>query len=171
VNFNGAANSNLTGTYARTSPSTTVTVTITAHGLKTGDQVFLDFTSGTGLDGAYTVTVTNVNTFTVTTVASTTTSGNVTLQQNTIRASGNVSSVSDNGTGNFTMNFATAMPDANYCASGSGQGVGGFARLGIIGPDSTQTPTASSFPFRTRYAGDSGSVVSDLEITFVAIHR
>lgn len=32
-----------------------------------------------------------------------------------IRASGNVSSITDNGTGNYTVNFTTAMPDANYC--------------------------------------------------------
>tara|TARA_R110000868_G_scaffold405648_1_gene685258 strand:- start:144 stop:854 length:711 start_codon:yes stop_codon:yes gene_type:complete len=31
-----------------------------------------------------------------------------------IRASGNVSSITDNGTGNYTINFATAMPDENY---------------------------------------------------------
>jgi hypothetical protein len=33
-----------------------------------------------------------------------------------IRASGNVSSITDNGTGNYTVNFTTAMPDVNYCA-------------------------------------------------------
>ena len=33
-----------------------------------------------------------------------------------IRASGNVSSITDNGTGNYTINFTTAMPDANYAA-------------------------------------------------------
>jgi len=32
------------------------------------------------------------------------------------RASGNISSVTDNGTGNYTVNFATAMPDANFAA-------------------------------------------------------
>lgn len=31
-----------------------------------------------------------------------------------IRASGNVSSITDNGTGDYSVNFATAMPDANY---------------------------------------------------------
>lgn len=31
-----------------------------------------------------------------------------------IRASANVSSITDNGTGDFTVNFTTAMPDANY---------------------------------------------------------
>ena len=33
-----------------------------------------------------------------------------------IRSSGNVSSITDNGTGSYTVNFATAMPDANYSA-------------------------------------------------------
>jgi len=34
-----------------------------------------------------------------------------------IRASGNVSSITDNGTGDYTINFTTAMPDANYSAA------------------------------------------------------
>lgn len=34
-----------------------------------------------------------------------------------IRDSGNVSSITDNGTGNYTVNFTTAMPDANYAVS------------------------------------------------------
>jgi hypothetical protein len=33
-----------------------------------------------------------------------------------IRASGNVSSITDNGTGDYTVNITTAMPDANYAA-------------------------------------------------------
>lgn len=32
-----------------------------------------------------------------------------------IRAAGNVASITDNGTGDYTVNFATALPDANYC--------------------------------------------------------
>ena len=31
-----------------------------------------------------------------------------------IRGSYNVSSITDNGTGDYTVNFTTAMPDANY---------------------------------------------------------
>lgn len=31
-----------------------------------------------------------------------------------IRASGNVTSITDNGNGNYTVNFTAAMPDANY---------------------------------------------------------
>ena len=34
-----------------------------------------------------------------------------------IRESFNVSSITDNGTGNYTVNFTTAMPDANYVAT------------------------------------------------------
>jgi len=34
-----------------------------------------------------------------------------------IRASFNVSSITDNGTGDYTVNFTTAMPDANYAYS------------------------------------------------------
>ena len=45
-----------------------------------------------------------------------------------IRASGNVSSITDNGTGDYTVNFTTAMPDANY--------VGVFGPVTRSGPDS-----------------------------------
>jgi hypothetical protein len=34
-----------------------------------------------------------------------------------IRGSGNVTSITDNGTGDYTVNFTTAMPDANYAVS------------------------------------------------------
>ena len=37
-----------------------------------------------------------------------------------IRASGNVTSITDNGTGDYTVNFTTAMQDADYVASVSG---------------------------------------------------
>jgi hypothetical protein len=37
-----------------------------------------------------------------------------------IRASGNVSSITDGGTGIYTVNFTTAMPDADYAAVCSG---------------------------------------------------
>jgi hypothetical protein len=36
-----------------------------------------------------------------------------------IRASGNVSSITDNGTGDYTVNFTTALPDANYAVFGN----------------------------------------------------
>ena len=36
---------------------------------------------------------------------------------NSIRGAGNVNSITDNGTGDYTVNFATAMPDSDYCVS------------------------------------------------------
>jgi hypothetical protein len=36
-----------------------------------------------------------------------------------IRASGNVTSITDNGTGDYTVNFTSAMPDINYSSVGS----------------------------------------------------
>ena len=39
-----------------------------------------------------------------------------------IRGSGNVSSVTDHGTGDFTVNFSSSMPDANYSVVASGDG-------------------------------------------------
>lgn len=45
-------------------------------------------------------------------------------QTGTMRSSGNVSSVTRNGTGDYTINFAVPMPDANYVLAGTGQAVG-----------------------------------------------
>jgi hypothetical protein len=64
-----------------------------------------------------------------------------------IRASGNVSSITDNGTGDYTVNFANAMPDANYATSwnsGMKQVVWGlplFAGLSGIGNSDSQSTT------------------------------
>jgi len=43
-----------------------------------------------------------------------------------IRASGNVSSITDNGSGDYTVNFTTAMPDADYSFTGSAGSVDGL---------------------------------------------
>lgn len=115
VNFDGTANSSQNGTYSQSGTTVTVT-TSTAHGLAANNNVFLDFTSGTGTDGNFTVTsVTSSTVFVVTHTVSATTSGNCTIVKNTIRASGNVSSVADHGVGLYHVNFTTALADANYC--------------------------------------------------------
>lgn len=62
-----------------------------------------------------------------------------------IRDSFNVSSITDNGTGDYTVNFTTAMPNANYAAvamgvEGSGTS-GGFGAF-IFGPQSYQTTSS-----------------------------
>jgi hypothetical protein len=59
-----------------------------------------------------------------------------------IRASGNVSSITDNGTGDYTVNFTTAMPDANYAGLGC---VANFGFTASVTFDSSQTTTALRF--------------------------
>jgi hypothetical protein len=44
-----------------------------------------------------------------------------------IRGSGNISSITDNGTGDYTLNFTIAMVDTNYISIGSGQEGSGFS--------------------------------------------
>jgi hypothetical protein len=70
-----------------------------------------------------------------------------------IRASGNVTSITDNGTGDYTVNFTTAMPDANYSpnvnmninwGSGVPYGVLLFTKL-----SANSAPTTASFSFTT----------------------
>ena len=68
-----------------------------------------------------------------------------------IRDSANVSSITDNGVGDYTVNFTTAMVDANYSVVGSGQGNGDFNRgAGLILdlPKLGTTPTTSAIRFR-----------------------
>jgi hypothetical protein len=120
ANIDASTVVNITGSYARTSPSTTVTVTTSsAHPFRVGDTAYLNFTSGTGLDGAYTIVSTSSNTnFTITTVASTTTAGTITVPTVATRKAANVSSVSAATTTTsaslYYVNFTTDMPDANY---------------------------------------------------------
>ena len=67
-----------TGTYSQS--GTTVTMTITNHGIAVGETVTLDFTTGSATDGTFIVaSAADQNTFTTTAAASATNSGNVTV--------------------------------------------------------------------------------------------
>ena len=59
-----------------------------------------------------------------------------------IRASGNVTSITDNGTGDYTINFTTAMSDANYAITGAG-GEGGTTGMGQRTPSIGTVSTSS----------------------------
>jgi len=73
-----------------------------------------------------------------------------------IRASGNVTSITDNGTGNYTINFTTAMPDANYMMAGTITR-SGFPQTGTIGPRDGGTFTTSALQIST--FDDGGSAI------------
>lgn len=69
-----------------------------------------------------------------------------------IRASGNVSSITDNGVGDYTVNFTTAMPDANYVMAGTCRDAPPNDNGGVIiaGRDDW-IPTTQSRRFNTTY--------------------
>ena len=67
-----------TGTYSQS--GTTVTISITSHGVALGDVLTIDYTSGSSTDGTFAVaSVTNDNVFTVTAAASATQVGDVSI--------------------------------------------------------------------------------------------
>jgi hypothetical protein len=63
-----------------------------------------------------------------------------------IRASGNVSSITDNGVGLYTVNFTTAMPDTNYATLGSTNDSANNASLFMS--DASPAPTVSAVAVR-----------------------
>ena len=87
-----------------------------------------------------------------------------------IRASGNVSSITDNGTGDYTVNFTTAMPDANYGFTvGFNNDNNAYPR--VFGTYAN-TPTASGIRLGMAYTLSFGTqVFEDLDRFCVAIHR
>jgi hypothetical protein len=63
-----------------------------------------------------------------------------------IRASGNVTSITDNGTGDYTVNFTTAMPDANYAYTVDGrEDEGGVLAWGALAVPARVAQTTSAF--------------------------
>ena len=90
-----------------------------------------------------------------------------------IRASGNVSSITDNGVGNYTVNFTTAMPDVNYSVIGSA-GVGGFNGVYVstqLSDADRGANTTSSTQIRTLVGGNSSAGAFDSSFVQVAIFR
>jgi hypothetical protein len=83
-----------------------------------------------------------------------------------IRESGNVSSITDNGTGDYTVNFTTAMPDANYAVTGAAGSTteGGYVRI----KDGT-TPTVGAVNINA--LKNSGTATSDQTNIYVSIFR
>ncbi len=61
-----------------------------------------------------------------------------------IRASYNVSSITDNGTGDYTVNFTTALADANYSVVGMVDRNRSTENGTTINVDSSTAPTAAA---------------------------
>ena len=179
VNFNGqtTVNSDINASYSQSGTTVTVNTSPTPHGLQSNQLIFNDITSGTAVDGTYLVTVTDGFSFTYTAGTSLTTSGTCILRQNLIRASANVSSITDIGVGNFSVNFITAMPDANYCIVGSCalSAAGGYSRtfspiaVAVTSPVTPTIPTTVGFRAATTVTTTAG--LEDMLYTHIAVFR
>lgn len=84
-----------------------------------------------------------------------------------IGASFNVSSITDNGTGDYTVNLTTAMADINYCIQATGKrAASNSAIMGAMTYNRTATTSAAYVAF----SEDAGSL-QDPSICAVAIFR
>lgn len=90
-----------------------------------------------------------------------------------IRASGNVSSITDNGSGKYRLNFTTALPDVNYSAVGGAiqnTGTGTSAAQYVVGFPTTSY-TTSTIQIYSKYIRPDTSGFVDVSIVSVAIFR
>jgi hypothetical protein len=87
-----------------------------------------------------------------------------------IRASGNVSSITDNGAGDYTVNFTTAMPDADYAFCGGGNNTTDTFRTIVVGAQNSGI-TASSLRVQTLTNGSGSNTLADPLSVTVAIFR
>lgn len=90
-----------------------------------------------------------------------------------IRASYNVSSITDNGTGDYTINFTNALADANYSIAGYSRNTGSSITTSCISGTSTSSVTASACRFLNVDLNTSGAHNSgyDSDYINVAIFR
>jgi hypothetical protein len=89
-----------------------------------------------------------------------------------IRAAFNVSSITDNGTANYTVNFTTAMPDTNYCIVASGanaESTGPYVLVPNTYADVEYAPTTTSCRVGALVPAVSWS--KDQKYSYVAIFR
>ena len=83
----------------------------------------------------------------------------------TINASGNVTSITDNSTGNYTVNLTTAISDANYSAVFTGRYGGGQSNqgIGIVSQTTSAVRVITGTP--------SNNTVQDFDIVCAAVFR
>jgi hypothetical protein len=91
-----------------------------------------------------------------------------------IYSSGNCSSITDNGVGNFTFNFATAMPDTNYSAvtgptQSNSNSNGGLMMVFLSATNTYSAPTVNSFRFINVHAIN--SALGDSVYNSLAVFR
>ena len=87
---------------------------------------------------------------------------------NTVRGSGNAT-ITDHGTGDFTMNFTTAMPDTGYTMNGTAGYNSGVVVLGLTASGTHSSPTTSGFRFTVRANYNNASLMDEEYIHLVVV--
>ena len=89
-----------------------------------------------------------------------------------IRESGNVTSITDEGTGDYTVNFTTAMPDVNYSLVGTSTGgtSGQIINIRTASLASDPPTTMSTTAVRVRNRNDSGTIL-DINVGCIGVFR
>lgn len=86
-----------------------------------------------------------------------------------IRASGNVSSITDNGTGDYTVNFTTALADANYSLVGTTAINVGANVAWSLNPRNDMTSPAPYTTTGCRFNVKAGDVIGPQDSPFVNV--
>jgi hypothetical protein len=159
------------GTYSRT--DTTVTVSVTGHGMRVGDKVYFDATSGTAADGIYDVaTVAGADEFTFTHAASGATNGNVSLRFITLPSNAfNIHSIVKwlANDGIMWVNFTNRMPDALYAVTTDSSATASVVAPTDVAGGEARNAAASAFSvygFKIRTANNNDSNANHNLINF-----
>jgi hypothetical protein len=86
-----------------------------------------------------------------------------------IRGSGNVTSITDVGTGTYTVNLTNAMPDGNYAVQISSGFASGFREdvFGVLYNDAPYTPTTTAYTIKFFRADTNVAVDSNYSMTSI----
>lgn len=84
-----------------------------------------------------------------------------------IMAAFNVSSITDNGTGDYTANFITAMPDVNYALAGFARNTVGAAAVSVAQTTYGYNQTTTAVDIITGYYN--GSVATNLDCPSISL--
>lgn len=94
-----------------------------------------------------------------------------TASPSTIRADFNVSSITKNTTGDYTVNFTTAMPDANYSVVAcAGDTSGNTSPMVMLG-NNTSIPAFNTSSIKVFSRASTTNTMQDQSIINIAIFR
>ena len=90
-----------------------------------------------------------------------------------IRASFNVSSITDHNTGEYSVNLSNSLSDTNYCTVVSNSNAPGTQDIkGVIYTNNTNTPAApTTSAFRVQFTANTGEAKTDVTFVCCSVFR